>query len=154
MLCFLLCYCLLFLHPTPSYFQSPESNQDDTSNDDDDDANSTTTTTSVDSEDSDDTINDTMAKSSKSTASAAAKKSTKKPNNKKTTGMEAINLDTPRGRSHMPSPQPCATPSTQREASPSTPTLRGQRTRSTLSSMKAVCPPRMPSPITPCYLGG
>jgi hypothetical protein len=87
---------LLFLHPTLSYFQSPESNQDDTSNDDDDDENSTTTTTSINSEDSNDTINDTMAKSSKSTASAATKKSTKKPNNKKTsTEMEAINLDTP-----------------------------------------------------------
>jgi hypothetical protein len=47
------------------------------------------------SKDSNDTINDTMAKSTKSTASAAAKKSTKKPNNKKTTGMEAIDLNTP-----------------------------------------------------------
>jgi hypothetical protein len=95
MLCFLLCCCSLFLHPTPSYFQSPESNQDDTSNDDNDDTNSTTKTTSVDSKDSNDTINDTMAKSSKSMASATAKKSTKKPNNNKTIGMEAIDLNTP-----------------------------------------------------------
>ncbi len=95
MLCFLLCCCLLFLHPTPSYFQSPESNQDDTSNYDNNDANSSTTTTSVDSKDSNNTINDTMPKSSKSTAFTAAKKSTKNPNNKKTIGMEAIDLDTP-----------------------------------------------------------
>jgi hypothetical protein len=95
MLCFLFCCCLLFLHPNPSYFQSPESNQDNTNNDEDDDANSTTSMTSVNSKDSDNTINDTMAKSSKSMASAATKKSTQKPNNKKTTGMEAIDLDTP-----------------------------------------------------------
>ncbi len=74
MICFLLCYCLLFLHPEPSYFQSPESNQDDTSNND-----NATTTMSGDSKDRDYTINDTMAKSSdRSTASAAAKKSAKK----------------------------------------------------------------------------
>jgi hypothetical protein len=51
--------------------------------------------TSIDSKDSNDTINDTMAKSSKSTASVTMKKSIKKSNNKKTTGMEAIDLDTP-----------------------------------------------------------
>jgi hypothetical protein len=50
---------------------------------------------SVDSGDSNNTINGTMAKSSKSTTSATAKKSAKKTNNKKTTGMEAIDLDTP-----------------------------------------------------------
>ncbi len=66
---------LIILTPAPSYFQSPESNQDDTSNDG---ANLMATTMSNNSKDSNDTINATMAKSSdKSMASAAAKKSAK-----------------------------------------------------------------------------
>jgi hypothetical protein len=57
---------------------------------------------SVNSKDSEDTINDTMAKSSKLMASATGKKSTKKQQ-QQTTGMEAIDLDTP------PRKKPCAT---------------------------------------------
>ncbi len=90
---FLILSFLIILTPHPSLFQSPESNQDNTSNDN---ANLTTTMTSNDSKDSNDTTNHRMAKSSnKSTASAAAKKSAKKSSNKRTTGMEAIDLNTP-----------------------------------------------------------
>jgi hypothetical protein len=53
-------------------------------------------TTSDDSKDSNNTINITMAKSSnKSMASATAEKFPKKSSNKKTTGMDAININTP-----------------------------------------------------------
>jgi hypothetical protein len=116
MLCFLLCYCLLFLHPAPSYFQSPESNQDNTS---DNDANLMKTMTSnnskdsKDSKDSNDTINNTMAKSfDKSMAFAAAMKSAKNQITKKLQGWRPLTSTPPQGRSRVPPPQPCTTSST------------------------------------------
>jgi hypothetical protein len=146
--------CYVFLHPTPSYFQPPESNQDDTSNDDDNDANSNTTMTSVNSKDSNNTINDTMDKSSKSTASTTAKKSTKKPNNKKTTGMEAINLDTP------PRKKPRATATALRYSFDTmrgftvNPYAKGLKNKINIVLHEGSVPPMMPSPTSPCYLGG
>jgi hypothetical protein len=106
---------------------------------------------SINSEDSDDTINNTMAKSSKSTASAAAKKSTKKPNNKKTTGMEAIDLDTP------PRKKPRATAPASRYSVDTTqgftvnPYAKGSKNKIDIILHEGGVPP---SPTSPCYLGG